>query len=73
MYTADTLPSEGFIHCSTAEQWPRVLAERFAGRDDLVLLEIDTARLTAELRWEDGFPHVYGPLEVEAVVSARRL
>ena len=50
-----------------------MLAERFVGRDDLVLLEIDTDRLSAELRWEDGFPHLYGPLELEAVVSARRL
>src|SRR5712692_11460506 len=39
IYAADTLDSEGFIHCSTAEQWPRVLEERFPGRDDLTLLE----------------------------------
>ena len=47
--------------------------ERFAGRDDLILLEIDADRLSAELRWENGFPHLYGPLELEAVVSARGL
>jgi uncharacterized protein (DUF952 family) len=50
-----------------------VREERFAGRDDLVLLEIDPALAHAELRWEEGFPHLYGPLEVEAVVSAQRL
>jgi uncharacterized protein (DUF952 family) len=73
IYAADTLDSEGFIHCSTAEQWPRVLEERFPGRHDLTLLEIDPQRLNAEVRWEGGFPHLYGPLDVAAVVSARRL
>ena len=73
IYAADTLDSEGFIHCSTADQWPQVREERFPGRHDLVLLEIDTQRLPAEVRWEGGFPHLYGPLDVAAVVSARRL
>jgi uncharacterized protein (DUF952 family) len=78
-YAADTLESEGFIHCSTAEQWPRVLRERFAGRDHLVLLEIDPERAGADVRWEnleggeEPFPHLYGPLDIGAVVSARRL
>ncbi|TMF89009.1 MAG: DUF952 domain-containing protein [Chloroflexi bacterium] len=73
LYAADTLSSEGFIHCSTADQWPRVREDRFAGRDDLVLLEIDPTRVQGQLRWEAGFPHLYGALEIEAVVSARRL
>lgn len=78
-YAADTLASEGFIHCSTAEQWPHVLRERFGGRDDLVLLEIDSDRTGAEVRWEnleggeELFPHLYGPLDIAAVLSARRL
>ncbi len=48
------------------------------GRTDLVLLEIDAGRLTSPVRWEPGdpadpksmtFPHVYGPIELEAVVA----
>ena len=50
----------------------------YAGRADLVLLRIDPARLGAPVRWEPGvptdpesmvFPHLYGPLPVEAVTS----
>jgi uncharacterized protein (DUF952 family) len=75
-YTADSLASEGFIHCSTAAQVAGTAQRFFAGRQDLVLLEIDPARLTAELRYEEGepgvlFPHIYGPLDLAAVVAAR--
>jgi uncharacterized protein (DUF952 family) len=79
VYAADTLSTEGFIHCSTAEQWPRVRRQRFAGRDDLVLLEIDPHLAGAKVRWEnleggaEPFPHLYGPLEIAAVVSVRWL
>ncbi len=73
-----TLAEEGFIHASQAAQVART-ANKFY-RDvpgDLVLLVIDTRRLRAEVRYEDvpgaelPFPHIYGPLNVEAVVDAR--
>ncbi|MBX0330964.1 DUF952 domain-containing protein [Oscillochloris sp. ZM17-4] len=75
-YTADSLATEGFIHCSTAAQVLGTAARFFAGRQDLLLLEIDPSRLAAELRYEEGepgvrFPHLYGPLELSAVVAAR--
>jgi uncharacterized protein (DUF952 family) len=35
-----------------------------------VVLAIDTDRLDAEVRVEGGFPHIYGPLPLDAVVSA---
>ena len=52
-----------------------VANQRFRGRQDLILLRIDPARLTAEVRYEnlEGgtqlFPHVYGPIPVTAVVN----
>jgi uncharacterized protein (DUF952 family) len=75
-YTADSLAAEGFIHCSTGAQLSGTAARFFASRSDLLLLAIDTARLTAELRYEEGepgvlFPHLYGPLNLEAVVETR--
>lgn len=72
-----TLEQEGFIHSSQASQVERVANAYYAGRSDLVLLIIDPSRLTAELRYEDvpgeplPFPHIYGPLNVDAVVETR--
>jgi uncharacterized protein (DUF952 family) len=74
-YTADSLATEGFIHCSEAHQLVWVANLRFRGRHDLVLLRIDEAQLGVEVRREnlEGgtwlFPHVYGPIAVTAVVA----
>ena len=73
-----TLAEEGFIHASQASQVART-ANRFYREvpGDLVLLVIDPALLRAEVRYEDvpgaelPFPHIYGPLNVDAVVAAR--
>jgi uncharacterized protein (DUF952 family) len=51
-YTAPSLASQGFIHCSTAAQVLGVANTFYRGQSDLVLLVIDPARLSAELRWE---------------------
>lgn len=71
-----SLDEEGFTHCSTAAQVGGVLDRFFTSvTGPLVLLEIDPARLTSPLVVEpvaDGaasFPHVYGPLDVEAVLA----
>ena len=76
MYTTDSLAGQGFIHCSKTSQILRVANLFYAGQHGLVLLVIDPARLASELRWEPGadlptdlFPHVYGPINIEAVVK----
>jgi uncharacterized protein (DUF952 family) len=75
-YTADSLATEGFIHCSDPRQVIWVANTRFRNRRDLVLLQIEVAKLNAPLRYEnleggsDLFPHVYGPLNLNAVVCA---
>jgi uncharacterized protein (DUF952 family) len=53
IYEADSLKTEGFIHCSTAEQYIWVANQRFRGRTDLVLLHIDEKRLRSEVRYEN--------------------
>jgi uncharacterized protein (DUF952 family) len=73
-YRGDSLEAEGFIHCSTKVQVLDVAKHWFPGRDDLLLLKIDPARLSAQVLYEDGgngmlFPHVYGPIEKQAVVA----
>lgn len=72
-YEGDTLKTQGFIHCSKANQVLGVANARFGGREDLVLLGIDEAELDAECRYEnlEGgmhlFPHIYGALQLTAV------
>lgn len=74
-YRADSLASEGFIHCSTAEQVLMPANAMFAGQCDLILLTIDPTALTAKLVYEDcyesgqQFPHAYGPLNLDAVTG----
>ncbi len=74
-YRADSLQVDGFIHCSTAEQVVRVAQRFFCGREDLVLLSIAVERLEAEVRSEDLagegelFPHLYGALNLDAIVA----
>jgi glutathione S-transferase len=78
-YTASSLGAEladeGFIHLSTEAQWPGTLARFYDGVDDLVLLHVDEARLASPLVFErlgaatEDFPHLYGPLNCDAVVE----
>lgn len=75
-YTTPTLDAEGFIHCSHPHQLARVARERFRGQQNLVLLEIDPARVGPEIKHENTeggtelFPHIYGPLDRDAVTRA---
>ena len=78
-----TLVEEGFLHASYAHQWPGVLAAYYADvAEPLVLLEIDPDRLAVPVVVEapagsqpgaEEFPHVYGPLPVDAVVAVTPL
>ena len=66
--------ADGFIHFSTAGQIIESAAKHRAGQDGLVLLTVDPDRLGDALKWELSrneqlFPHLYGPLPVEAAVS----
>ncbi len=74
-YTPVEFAREGFVHLSAAHQVRRTAQRFYAGRDDLVLLVLDGARLE-HLMWEAGshgegsrFPHHYGPLTRDAVVD----
>jgi uncharacterized protein (DUF952 family) len=74
----ESLTSAGFIHLSAPEQVHLPANRLYRGRDDLVLLHIDPTHLDSPIRWELGvatdpesmvFPHLYGPLPVEAVIN----
>jgi glutathione S-transferase len=64
-----TLEEEGFVHCSFAGQVEATARAFYADAGEVVLLQIDPARLASDVIVEDGFPHVYGPIEVDAVVA----
>lgn len=81
-YRADSLASQGFIHCSTKEQVVKVANVIFRGQPDLLLLVIEPEKLTAPLKFEppdhpqadqpetdsgERFPHVYGALNLDSI------
>lgn len=74
-YEADSLAKEGFIHCSQEHQVAGVLQRYFAGQSDLVKLVVETNKLTSKLVFDwspstaDTFPHVYGPINLGAVIE----
>lgn len=77
-YQADSLRSEGFIHLSERQQVSGVLDRYYRNVPDLLLLHIDPAKLTPALKYEEAsngqrFPHVYGPINKDAVVDIEKI
>lgn len=74
-YEADSLEKEGFIHMSHEHQIEGVLARYFQGKTALVKLFVDETKLNAEIKNElspslqETFPHVYGAINLDAVVD----
>ena len=81
-YTAPSLKSDGFIHCSTLKQVVNTANIFFKGQEGLVLLSIDENILKSECKYEDTigggkddpsagkhFPHIYGPINISAVIK----
>lgn len=76
-----TVAHEGYTHCSFESQW-RGVRDRFyadLSDDQLVLLEIDEFLLSSKVVVErlgaapEAFPHVYGSVEISAVIGERDL
>ena len=77
-YRAPSLEAQGFIHFSLPEQVVETANRFYEGQTDLALLLVDPAKLEAELRYEPPleapesairFPHLYGALNLDAVVQ----
>ncbi len=76
-YEHPSLKEEGFIHCSKVDQVVPVANLFFKKQqNELVLLKIDPDLLTSKLQYDaveemgEDFPHIYGPLNPEAVVAS---
>lgn len=77
-YRADSLTSEGFIHCSFAGQVAAAANRFYSDQKDMLVLHLDPSRLTSPVREEPSgtgeiFPHIYGPINRDAVVAAQPL
>ena len=78
-YSAPSLALEGFNHCSEGEGQLLAVARRlYAGEADMLVLELETGLLTSEVKREASgsgeiYPHIYGPINSEAVVAVRPL
>lgn len=74
-YEADSLATEGFIHCSTEDQVAGVLDRYYKGQTGLVKLTIERSKVERPLIFElagsinEVFPHIHGPLNLDAVVA----
>lgn len=74
LYEAESLGSEGFIHCSFENQLDGVLQRYYSGAESVVLLEIDSDKLTSKLVNEPStnneiYPHIYGPINRDAIIE----
>jgi uncharacterized protein (DUF952 family) len=75
-YRASSLDREGFIHCSLPEQVLEVANHFYREVSDLVLLWIDPQQVGPEIIFEhppeaseELYPHIYGPLNLDAILS----
>ena len=74
-YEAASLSDEGFIHCSFADQLDGVIGRYYRDAPSIVVLELDANKLSSKLVTEPStggeiYPHIYGPINREAIVSA---
>lgn len=74
-YSADSLETEGFIHCSYDHQLDEVIERYYADAKELVILKVEIGKLTSKLVSEPStggeiYPHIYGPINKEAVADS---
>ena len=79
VYKADALESSGFIHCCLSEQVNGVLDKWFQGVNDLISIELDPQKIKSKIVFEnleggeEVFPHIYGPINLDAVISIKTI
>ena len=76
LYRAASLETEGFIHCSFADQLDGVIGRYYKDADSIVVLEIETDRLMSRVLNEPStgneiYPHIYGPINRNAIVGVK--
>ena len=74
LYRHKSLETEGFIHCSFANQLDAVIERYYSREERLTVLEIETERLMSRMLKEPStnseiYPHIYGPVNRDAIVG----
>ena len=63
------------MHCSKPDQLAGVVNRYYQGQTGLIVLHIDPDLVEPSIRWEnppgrnEQFPHIYGPLNLNAVIE----
>lgn len=75
-YEAESLQAEGFIHCSFAEQIDDVLQRYYKDAEKVLILTLDTEKLSSKLINEPStnneiYPHIYGKINKSAIVEVK--
>lgn len=73
-YEAESLASEGFIHCSYRNQLDEVLQRYYKDAKKVLILHINPHFLISELIAEPStnreiYPHIYGRINKSAIVN----
>lgn len=73
----DSLQSEGFIHASPKSQLNRVANKFYKKTQKPLLLTVDKSKVQPDIQWEPAigglYPHIYGPLNIDAVIKAKSI
>lgn len=76
-YRPPSVEEVGFIHASPPNQLTRIANKYYFDKKDVRLLHIDPKLVRSEIRWEPAtgglYPHIYGPLNLDAIVKITRV
>ncbi|NQY38285.1 MAG: DUF952 domain-containing protein [Alteromonadaceae bacterium] len=73
----DSRKKGGFIHASPAAQLNRVANKHYLDKVDPLVLIVDKKQVTPEIKWEPAtgglYPHIFDPLNMNAVVKSQKI
>jgi uncharacterized protein (DUF952 family) len=75
-YVPAAYATDGFVHCTNGDEELVAVGNRYYRNDPRPYLALTIAidKLTSPVRYDDAnrvFPHIYGPINREAIVAAR--
>ncbi|KHN96910.1 uncharacterized protein MAM_05019 [Metarhizium album ARSEF 1941] len=63
---------DGFIHLSTAQQVPLTCGRFFSTEHALWVLKFQLDKFADPIKWDGGFPHLYGNFGGKDVLSVQK-